>query len=589
MLTLGMVEGSDERKKAEEALRVSERRFRTAIEQSPLSIHIFEPEGHSLATNSSWKELWNLEEGEELEGHDVFEDEQLRATGLIQYIQESIKGAVAVATPPLLHDPAKTGREGHKKWIKASVYPLKDEEGHVSEITLAIEDITERKKFEDELTYRAFHDPLTGLPNRTLFLDHLERALARAQRHDHSVAVLFLDLDNFKVVNDSLRHEAGDQLLVAVGQRLNRCLRPHGIIGRLGGDEFAVLLENISGVADAEEVAERIITQALRAPFIIEGHPIFVTAGIGIALSGVAGGESGRDLLRAADVALYRAKRNGKACYEVFNRSKDAYALERLKLENELRKAIERGELRVYYQPVFSLPDDYVAGMEALVRWEHPERGTMSPGEFIPLAEETGLIVPLGRWVLEEACRQARKWQERCPSDPPPIVGVNFSLRQFQHSRLVEDIAWILQETGLDPNNLALEITESVAMHDVGFTVATLEKLKSLGVWLVIDDFGAGNSSVSYLTSQFKMDHLKIDGSFVRTFVEDPDNSAIIQGLIDLAHAADLRVIAEGVETADQLQYLKEMGCEFVQGYYIAKPLTPSAASELLMTRAVIR
>ena len=251
-------------------------------------------------------------------------------------------------------------------------------------------------------------------------------------------------------------------------------------------------------------------------------------------------------------------------------------------LENDLRKAIEREELRVYYQPVFSLVSNYVAGMEALLRWEHPERGMMYPDEFIPLAEETGLIVPIGQWVLEEACRQAREWQERCPSDPPPIVGVNLSLRQFQHSGLVEDVAWALRQTGLDPGNLSLEITESVAMHDVDATVATLEKLNSLGLWLVIDDFGIGHSSLFYLTSRFRMGHLKIDGAFVREFVDDPENSMIMPGLITFAHAVGLRVIAEGVETASQLQRLKEMGCEFVQGNYIAKPLTSAAARELL-------
>ncbi len=584
---LGVVEDIDERKRAEEALRVSERRFRTVIEQSPLSIHVFGPDGRSLAANSSWSKLWNLVEGEEPEGHDVFQDEQLRASGLVQYIEESVNEGIAVATPPLLHDPAKTGREGRKKWIEASVYPVRDDEGRLSEMTLVIEDITERKVLEDELAHRASHDPLTGLPNRALFLDHLERALTRMQQRDDSVAVLFLDLDDFKVVNDSLRHEVGDKLLVAVSRRLKGCLRSGAIAARMGGDEFTVLLEGISGVADAEEVAERIIRK-LRAPFTVESHLIFVTASIGIALSDAAGGGSG-DLLRAADIALYRAKDKDKARYEVFDLDKDAHALERLELENDLREAIKRDELRVHYQPVFSLVTDHIAGMEALLRWQHPERGMLSPDEFIPLAEETGLIVPVGQWVLEEACRQAREWQEQYPSDPSPIMGVNLSLRQFQHRGLAGEVGRVLRETGLDPANLALEITESVAMHDEDSTVATLQELKSLGVWLVIDDFGTGNSSLTYLTSRFKMDHLKIDGSFVREFMEDPDNSMIIPSLIDFAHAMGLRVIAEGVETADQLRLLKEMGCEFVQGYHIAKPLTPAAASDQLMTEAMIR
>ena len=261
--------------------------------------------------------------------------------------------------------------------------------------------------------------------------------------------------------------------------------------------------------------------------------------------------------------------------------------MERLELENSLRGAIERNELMVYYQPVFSLVSNSIAGMEALLRWEHPKRGVIYPDEFIPLAEETGLIVPIGRWVLEEACRQAREWQEWCPSETPPIVGVNLSLRQFQYSGLVADVARVLAETGLDPGNLSLEITESVAMHDVDSTVATLERLNSLGVWLVIDDFGTGNSSLFYLTSQFKMGHLKIDGAFVRQFVNDPENPMIMPGLITFAHAVGLRVIAEGVETADQLQRLKEMGCEFVQGNYIAKPLKPAVASKLLADRTL--
>jgi EAL domain-containing protein (putative c-di-GMP-specific phosphodiesterase class I) len=257
-------------------------------------------------------------------------------------------------------------------------------------------------------------------------------------------------------------------------------------------------------------------------------------------------------------------------------------AVERLNLHNDLRRALEREEFSILYQPVFSLELGSIAGMEALLRWEHPERGTITPSEFIPLAEETGLIVPIGQWVLEEACRQGRKWQEQHPNYPLPIIGVNLSLRQFRDPDLVEDVARTLRETGLRPENLALEITESVAMNDVDSTVATLAKLKSLGVWLVIDDFGAGSSSLFYLTSQFKMDHIKIDRLFIRNFLEDPDNSGLVAGFIDLGHAVGLRVIAEGVETAGQLQRLKEMGCEFVQGHYIAKPLTPSEASELI-------
>jgi diguanylate cyclase (GGDEF)-like protein/PAS domain S-box-containing protein len=573
-----------ERKRAEEALRESEQRFRQLFEQSVDALFVHDEEGRFVDCNS-------------------------RACSLLGYSREELLSlSVGDISCNVLtaEERARKRKEGGTLWQQAmaaepgtflvsfeemnrrkdgTTFPVEVHLGSVDYrgrrmMLVSSSDISERKALEEELAHRAFHDPLTGLPNRTLFLEHLEHALARTQRRDDSVAVLFLDLDNFKVINDSLRHEVGDQLLVAVGRRLTGCLRSGAIAARMGGDEFTVLLEGISGASDAEEVAER-ISRELWPPFNIAGHLIFVTVSIGIAVSDATGEGSG-DLLRAADIALYRAKDKDKARYEVFDRSKDAYALERLDLENDLRKAVERNELKVYYQPVFSLVSDYIAGMEALLRWEHPERGMMSPAEFIPLAEETGLIVPIGRWVLEKACRQAREWQEQCTSASPPIMGVNLSLRQFQLPELADDVARILRGTGLHPGSLALEITESVAMHDEQSTIATLEALKALGVWLVIDDFGTGNSSLAYLTSRFKMDHLKIDGSFIREFAEDPDNSTIIPGLIDFAHAVGLRVIAEGVETAAQVRRLKEMGCEFIQGNHIAEPLTPAAADELL-------
>jgi diguanylate cyclase (GGDEF)-like protein/PAS domain S-box-containing protein len=584
---VSQIQDISERKSAEQKIRDAEQRYRTLVEQIPAVTYIdpVDDPHTSLYTSPHIEQMLGYTPQE-------WQNEKLWPKCLHAGDRERILAAdkrfEVGGEESFSEEYRLLAKDGSVVWVREEAVLVRDEAGAPLYWQGVFYDLTERKALEERLHYQAFHDPLTDLPNRRLFVDNLERALKRTRRRKgRKSAVLYMDLDNFKVVNDSLGHEVGDHLLVAVGQRLEGCLRRGEVAARLGGDEFTFLLENVSSAGEAEAVAERIIRE-LMAPFAIEGHLIFATISIGIALSDTVSLGQGDLLLRAADIALYRAKGKTKACYEVFDRSKDAYALERLELENDLRKAIERDELKLYYQPVYSLESASIAGMEALLRWEHPRRGMMRPGEFIPLAEETGLIVPIGLWTLEEACRQAREWQERCLSDPPPIVGVNLSLRQFQHPGLVEDVARTLRETGLDPGNLALEITESVAMHDEGSTIATLEELKSMGIWLVIDDFGTGNSPLSYLTSQFKMDHLKIEGSFIRKFVEDSDNSAIITGLIDFAHAVGLRAIAEGVETAAQLQRLKEMGCEFVQGNYIAKPLTPAAASEFVLARKAL-
>ena len=572
-----------ERKQAEEALTRSEAR----LAESQRIAHLGTWEWEVVTGEVWWSDetyrIYGVDPGE---GTDLLGrvEEALFPEDLTHY-KRKMDEALSGATKFYDYQHRIRRPDGEVRWVHAQAEVVRGEKEGPLRMIGTVRDVTEQRALEESLQHQASHDYLTDLPNRRLFMDHLKVVSDRASGQEgHRIAVLYMDLDDFKIVNDSLGHEVGDQLLVAVGQRLKGCLRTGDFAARLGGDEFTLLLEDVGDAGDAEEVARRIIRE-IRVPMAIEGHLIFATTSIGIALSDTVGGGAA-DLLRAADIALYRAKRKTKDFYEVFDPVTDAYALERLALENDLSKAIERDELKVYYQPVYSLETGQVAGMEALLRWEHPERGKMSPDEFIPLAEETGLIVSIGRWVLEEACRQAREWQDWCPSGPP-IVGVNLSLRQFQHSGLVEDVAQILQDTGLDPSNLALEITESVAMHDEDSTVVTLEELKALGLWLVIDDFGTGNSSLSYLTSRFKMDHLKIDGSFVRNYVEDSNDSAIIPGLIDLAHAVRLRVIAEGVETALQLQRLREMGCEFVQGNYTAMPLAPTAASQLLLTGSV--
>ena len=583
---VSQIQDVSERKRAEQKIRDAEARYRTLVEQIPAVTYIDpvnDPET-SLYTSPQIERMLGYTPQEWQNGKlwpkRIHPDDRER-------IQTADERFEAGGEESFSEEYRLMAKDGSVVWVREEAVLIRDNSGEPLYWQGVFYNLTERKALEERLHYQAYHDPLTDLPNRRLFAHHLKGALKRTRRRTgHKSAVLFMDLDNFKVVNDSLGHEVGDHLLVAVGQRLKGCLRRGEVAARLGGDEFTLLLENISSAGEAEEVAERIIRE-LRTPFAIEGHLIFATISIGIALSDTVGRAQEDLLLRAADIALYRAKGKTKACFEVFDRNKDAYALERLELENDLRNAIERDELKLCYQPVFSLESNNIAGMEALLRWEHRERGVMRPAEFIPLAEETGLIVPIGLWTLEQVCRQAREWQDSYQIDPSPIAGVNLSLRQFQFPGLVEDVARVLRETGLEPGNLALEITESVAMHDEDATMATLEELKSLGVWLVIDDFGTGNSPLSYLTSQFKMDHLKIDGSFIRKFMEDPDDSAIITGLIDFAHAVRLRVIAEGVETAVQLKRLMEMGCEFVQGNYMAKPLAPAEASALLARKAL--
>jgi diguanylate cyclase (GGDEF)-like protein/PAS domain S-box-containing protein len=455
------------------------------------------------------------------------------------------------------------------------------ENGEIVGAVVTFRDITERKVLEEQLHHQAFHDPLTGLPNRALFMDRLEHALTRANRRGSKVAVLFTDLDNLKIVNDSLGHDAGDQVLLAVAERLKAGLRPEDTAARLGGDEFTILVEDIASVGEVVQIAER-VAEILQPPFALEEQEVFATVSTGIALNSSTQ-EQPADLLRHADLAMYRAKHRGKARYEVFESSLEAKAVERLMLETGLRRALVRRQFRVYYQPIVALENDKVAGVEALVRWEHPKRGLLLPEEFLSIAEETGLIMRIGQWVLREACKQARVWQERYPGTPPLTISVNLSTREFFHPELVAEV---LGESEIDPATLQLEITEG-AMTSNGPHSAddTLRNLKHMGVQLAIDDFGLGYSSFSYL-KRFPVDFLKIDRSFVEELGREPNGASkdeeIVRAMINLTHALELKVIAEGVETAEQLARLRRMKCDFAQGNYFSEPLPSEAMGVIL-------
>jgi diguanylate cyclase (GGDEF)-like protein/PAS domain S-box-containing protein len=451
-----------------------------------------------------------------------------------------------------------------------------------SEVTGAVvtfTDITERKALEKRLQYQAFHDPLTGLPNRQLFVNRLEHALRRTGRQPNQVAVLFMDLDGFKVVNDSLGHEEGDKLLVAVAERLQGCLRSEDTLARFGGDEFIMLLEEIESPDDALRVTQRIIEE-FRGSFVLEGKELFVRLSLGLALGDVHT-KSSEELLRAADMAMYRAKEDA-ADYRVFDPKMYEQALRRMDLEHNLWSALKKDELRLYYQPKFSLGQtDKIEGIEALLRWEQSQRGLMLPEEFIPIAEETGLIISIGGWVMEEACRQARKWQERYPSALPLSVCVNLSAAQVRHPGLLKDVKSALRESSLEAGSLVLEITEGTLLKDTKVIETIFGDLKALGVRLIIDDFGKEYSSLSYL-NRLPVDGLKIDGSFVESLGKDPSFTTIVEAVIKLAHSLGLEVTGEGVESAKQLENLRSMGCDFAQGYHLARPVPSEELDRLL-------
>jgi diguanylate cyclase (GGDEF)-like protein/PAS domain S-box-containing protein len=567
---LGVQEDITERKRAEEALRESEEKYRDLVENMSEVLYALDKDGRITYVSPVVEQLGGYTPSE-LIGRSFTEfihpDDLL---ALVESFQRTVSGNLEPSEFRIFT------KSGEIRWVRTSSRPV-FEGDRIIGLRAVMMDITERKQAEETIKHLAYHDALTNLANRTLFQDRLTVALAQARRKRRMAAVMFLDLDRFKVVNDTVGHALGDRLLQGVAERLTGLVREGDTVARVGGDEFTLLLAEVERAEDMVEVAERVL-DTLRQPWVLNGHEFRITASIGIAMF-PSDGEDADSLLRNADTAMYRAKDQGRDNYKLYTPKMNARIAERLALENSLRHGLERGEFLVYYQPQVDIASGNIVGMEALVRWQHPERGLVFPAEFIPVAEETGLIVPLGEWVLRSACAQNKAWQ--AAGFPPMRVAVNLSARQFQQRDLIEVVDEVLKETGLEARWLQLEITEGVAMQDVESNIAVLRELRQMGVQIAIDDFGTGHSSLSYL-SRLPIDVVKIDQSFIQDLTTDPNDAAIARSIIVMAHNLKLRVIAEGVETEEQLAFLKKRRCDEMQGYLFSKPAPAEAFEEML-------
>jgi diguanylate cyclase (GGDEF)-like protein/PAS domain S-box-containing protein len=570
-----------EQERISKALQKSEEQFRNAFDYAAIGMALASPTGYWLQVNRAMLDIVGYSEDELLTTH----FQEIAYTKDLPVLAVQLGQLVAQVVPTCQLEIRFRHKHGDLRQILLSVSLVRDTYMTPLHFIFQAQDITNRKRVEEQLLHDAFHDALTGLPNRALFMDRLSHTLSRAQRQSSAnFAVLFLDFDRFKVVNDSLGHAIGDKLLLQISERLRTGMRASDSVARLGGDEFVMLIEELADLREATQIAER-LQQELARPFQIDGHEVFSTVSIGIA-PGSPRYTRADELLRDADTAMYQAKRLGRARYEIFEDSMHERAMQLLQIETDLRRAVERSEFRLFYQPIVSLATGRLVGLEALVRWEHPEHGMVAPMDFIPIAEETGLIVPLGQWVLKQACRQLLVWQERGQVGADCWVSVNLSARQITQPDMVKQVEKTLQETGIVPSCLKLEITESAVMENSERVIEVMHRLDALGVLLSMDDFGTGYSSLSYLHS-FPFTSLKIDRSFITRMNGNEESFEIIKTIIALAQNLKMEVIAEGIETPEQVTHLQALNCQCGQGYYFSRPLDIHALDNLLDTTPV--
>ncbi len=567
------------KKRALDALRNSEEKFRSIVETTNEWIWDEDLEGRIRYSNPAVRDILGYEASEVL-GRVVFDlmhdDDSILGFQAYQEATSEKKGWSQIVRR-FRH------RDASFRYLESNAVPILDASGNVSGYRGSDRDITERKRAEEQLLHDAFHDSLTGLANRTLFMEHLQLSIEKGRnRRPRECAVLYLDFDRFKVINDSLGHTEGDNLLRSIARRLESCTRPGDLVARFGGDEFVILLGELTDPAEASLVAERILGE-LNHSFRLGPRNIFISTSLGVALC-TAKYTNAEEMVRDADIAMYAAKALGGSQFQVFDEAMRAHASRKLQLETEMRSAFERNDFCLHYQPIFDLETGALVGFESLLRWDHPERGMIPPVEFIPIAEENGLILKIGEWTVLESCRQLRAWQSECPAASELTVSVNLSSKEFRQPGLANQVASALKSTGLEPRCLKLEITESHIMENSDLAMTIINRLRSLGIEFSIDDFGTGYSSLSYL-HRLPFSYLKIDRSFVNLMNESAENDEIVNTIIKLARSLKMKIIAEGIETAEQAEILRLRHCDFGQGYHFSKPLAPETARTFLMEK----